>query len=76
MPSPPYRPLTAWQLWMPWNSYFLEVLSQVPEQATTAFMGVTAPASTPMIWAMAAAQEAPPGMHLLMALPSSTMLLA
>ena len=45
-------------------------------QATTAFMGTEEPASTPMISAMAAAVLAPPGVHLLTALPSSTMLLA
>ena len=54
----------------------LEVLSQVPEQVTTAFMGSEAVASTPMISAMAATDFAPPGVHLLMAFPSSTMLLA
>ena len=61
---------------MPSNSYFLDVFSQVPEQATTAFMATEEPASTPMISATFAAQAAPPGVHLLTALPSSTMLLA
>ena len=76
MPSPLYRPFTAWQLWMPSNSNCLPVFSQVPEQPTTAFMATEAPASTPMISAMAAAALAPPGTHLFTGAPSSTTHLA
>ena len=56
------------------NTVFIQ--SQVPEHTTTAFMGVAEPASTPMIFATAAAALAPPGTHLFTALPSSTTLLA
>ena len=39
-------------------------------------IGTNSSALVPMISAMAAAQAAPPGVHLLTAFPSSTMLLA
>ena len=51
-------------------------LEALQAESDIPIVGVVEPADTPMISATLAAQAAPPGMHLLTSLPSSTTLLA